>query len=76
MFGTGRGLGYDGEVLEKEIHVFWIDLDANGDPRNNFQSTEFDSGDFNDYSYVVAIKPELVNGVEIHMILRMRDNNN
>ena len=75
MFGTGRGLGYEGEVIEKEIHVFWIELDANGDPRNNFQSTEFDDGDFNDYSYVVAIKPELVNGDEIHMILRMRDNN-
>ena len=76
MFGTGRGLGYEDEILEKEIHVFWIDLDANGDPRNNFQSSEFDDADFNDNSYVVAIKPELVNGDEIHMILRMRDDSN
>lgn len=69
VFGCNRGIGKGNSDYDEDTRIWWMPLDASGnlyETRNWIVTRPKNFWD--EHSYVVAMKPNLVNGGEIHFI--------
>ena len=70
IFGATRGTGRGGRKIAEYSHIFKMDFPASGAlTGSNFEMTEINRGDFDNDSHVLALKPDLVNGNELHTLV-------